>query len=219
MTRWGRVFRTDSLHELTVEDLQRLDRLGVAVICDLRSPGEVDERPGPRPYVHIELRSRRVADIDPAVVRSRADGQRWLYEDYRAMLDTGATTFARIFAELASTAGRPAVFHCWGGKDRTGLTATLLLTALGVNRDVVLDDNELTSQYRGVEHTPEVLDLFVSLGMTRAAAEGLLSTPRWAMAGVLDRLDTVYGGIENYLARQARMSVEQLARLRAELTL
>jgi hypothetical protein len=121
--RWGRVFRSDSLHYMTTDDVEHLDLLAVGVICDLRSIGEIADAPGPRPHVHVELPSRRVGDTDPSVLRDRADGERWLFEDYCGMLDDGAAVFARTFRELAGTGDRPGVFHCWGGKDRTGMTA------------------------------------------------------------------------------------------------
>jgi protein-tyrosine phosphatase len=218
VTRWGRVFRSDSLHDLTPEDLERLDDLGVGVICDLRRAGEIDDAPGPRPHIHVELPSRTLGDTDPATLRLRADGERWLFEDYRGMLDHGAIVFVRTFSEVARTGERPAVFHCWGGKDRTGMTAALLLCALGVERNTILDDYQLTSRYRGVDQTPEVVDLFVSTGMTRAAAEGLLSTPRWTMAAALDHLQAACGGIDRYLCRQGGMTPAALAHLRATLT-
>ena len=39
-------------------------------------------------------------------------------------------------------------FHCHGGKDRTGVVAAVLLLALGVDRETVLDDYEATRRYR-----------------------------------------------------------------------
>jgi hypothetical protein len=62
-----------------------------------------------------------------------------------------------------------------------------------------LDDYELTSRYSGPERIPHVVDLFVAGGIAPEAAIAMLSTPRWAMEGALDRLDSTYGGIESYL--------------------
>ena len=107
--------------------------------------------------------------------------------------------------------------HRTGGEGRTGLTVALLLTCLGVDRETVLDDYELTSRYRGAEHVPAVVELFVSAGIARAAAEGMLSTPRWAMAAALERLDDDHGGVEPYLRGPGRMAERSIERLRARL--
>ncbi len=128
------------------------------------------------------------------------------------MLERAGPVFGRLFSELAYGSG-PAVFHCTGGKDRTGLTAALLLSCLGVARQKVLDDYELTSRYRVAEHVPAVVELFVAKGIARPAAEGMLHAPRWAMAEALELLDTEYGGIRSYLVMQGGMTESSLAAL------
>jgi protein-tyrosine phosphatase len=40
----------------------------------------------------------------------------------------------------------PAVEHCTSGKDRTGVFSAILLSSLGVHRDVVMQDYSLTNQ-------------------------------------------------------------------------
>jgi protein-tyrosine phosphatase len=44
----------------------------------------------------------------------------------------------------------PLVFHCAGGKDRTGTLAALILTALGVPEQTVIADYMLTNRYLDV---------------------------------------------------------------------
>jgi protein-tyrosine phosphatase len=40
-TRWGRLFRSDTLHELTAEDVEILRGLGLVTVVDLRTPREL----------------------------------------------------------------------------------------------------------------------------------------------------------------------------------
>jgi protein-tyrosine phosphatase len=61
------------------------------------------------------------------------------------MLDVAGPMFGRLFAEFAES-DSSVMFHCMGGKDRTGMTAALLLGCLGVDRQTVLDGYELTSR-------------------------------------------------------------------------
>ncbi len=97
------------------------------------------------------------------------------------------------------------------------MTAALLLICLGVDRGSVLDDYELTSRYSGSDQIPHVVDLFVSGGIAREAALGILSAPRWAMENALDRLDTTYGGIETYLCGLGGMQQKTIDLLRSRL--
>ena len=81
--------------------------------------------------------------------------------------------------------------------------------------ETVLDDYELTGRFQAAEHVPDVVDIIVGLGVTRPAAEGMLSSPRWAMADALQLLDSDYGGIETYLRGPAGMTDATLADLRS----
>lgn len=218
VTRWRVVYRSDSLHRLTPDDLPAFDALNIRAIYDLRRADELASFPGPREYVHLALPSRDPrAKGEDARLTSRMDGERWLVADYLGMIANGAACFGDLFSRLADPGRVPAVIHCLGGKDRTGLTIALLLTALGVEREVVLDDYQLTNDYCGVAHLPDVVELFIGSGAAREAAEALLTAPRWAMAKALDDLDGRYGGIESYLLGPGTMSPAALHALTAAL--
>jgi protein-tyrosine phosphatase len=213
---WGRVFRSDSPHNFTAADLEFFDALGIHRIYDLRRAAERDADPGPRPCIHRELPCRPIFATETNNLRDRGDGEHWLFEDYCEMLDVAAPVFGYLFSQIADCEGS-VMFHCMGGKDRTGLTAALLLSCLGVDRQDVLDDYELTSRYSGPDQIPHVVDLFVSEGIARDVAIGILSTPRWAMQTALDRLDSIYGGIEAYLCALGGMDQRTIESLRSRL--
>jgi protein-tyrosine phosphatase len=110
------------------------------------------------------------------------------------------------------------VFHCHAGKDRTGVVAALLLEALGVDREAVLDDYELTSRYRSrAQQDPTFRRLVEQFAMAPAAAAGVLNTPRWAMEEALDHLDREHGGIDQYLTGPAKMRPSDVEALRTRL--
>ena len=215
-TLWGRIFRSDSPHNFTAADLEVFDALDIRVIYDLRRDAERDADPGPRPSLHRELPSGPVFATDVNTLRDRGDGEHWLFGDYCRMLEVAGPVFGDLFSQFADCPG-PMMFHCMGGKDRTGMAAALLLSCLGVDRESVLDDYQLTSRYSGPELIPHVVDLFVSEGIAREAAIGILSTPRWAMENALDRIDSTYGGIEAYLCGHGGMDQRTIESLRSRL--
>ena len=62
--------------------------------------------------------------------------------------ETGKRAFADFFRILlAADPDRAVLWHCTSGKDRTGLAAMLLLTAFGVDEDVIIDDYLITNTY------------------------------------------------------------------------
>src|SRR5271166_4534793 len=42
ITRWGRLFRSDTLHALTLSDVQVLRGIGLSTVIDLRRPTELE---------------------------------------------------------------------------------------------------------------------------------------------------------------------------------
>lgn len=215
-TRWRTVYRSDSLHFLTEADLAVFDALAVKAIYDLRADREVETSPGPREYVRLALPSGDLVSWPKDELQTREDGEKWLAADYLNMVTTAGPVFGELFTRLAADQSYPSVVHCLAGKDRTGMSIALLLTALGVDRDTVLDDYELTSGYHA-PRIPEVVGALSEIGLGRPAVEALMSTPRWAMDRALQAVDEAHGGIDRYLLGPAGMSPQALAALRANL--
>jgi protein-tyrosine phosphatase len=213
--RWGRVFRSDALHGMTERDHAMYNGLGVRAVYDLRGDVEVAERPNPMPSRHLALLSRPAtsdARVDFAGTTS-ADGERVLASIYVGHIDHAAATIGALFSGLAEPEGLPAVFHCHAGKDRTGIVAALLLEALGVERETILDDYELTARYRLRAQQDQSFERLIKIGLAPEAAAGVLTAPRWAMASALAHLDREYGNIRLYLTGPAGMNESDLRHL------
>ncbi|GAA4856440.1 tyrosine-protein phosphatase [Kitasatospora terrestris] len=74
--------------------------------------------------------------------------------------------FATVIRLLAEPDGTPLLFHCSAGKDRTGWTAALVLTALGVDRDTVFEDYLLTNE-RSAAIVEQIVDTFYTRGLMK----------------------------------------------------
>lgn len=219
-TRWGRLFRADSLHKLAGPDRAAFDRLGVRSVVDLRGEREHEEHPNPFGHaVRLPVRGRpsltgQDAPDRPVPDGRATDGGQVLRDLYVGMLEHSPRYFHEFFATLLRPDGLPAVFHCHAGKDRTGVVAALTLLAVGVSHDDVLDDYELTHRFWHAGNQTEAYERLLSRGMAPEVAAGLLGAPRWAMADTLETLDGTYGGIERYLTGTVGLSGGQLDRLR-----
>ncbi len=215
-TRWGQVFRADALHKLTADDLEAFAELGVRTVFDLRGDVERDEFPGPVPSRHVPISGRPVGVVapPPPAETFAADGEQLLRDMYVGILEHSATNVATVLRGLADPDAVPAVFHCHGGKDRTGVVAAVLLLALGVDRETVLDDYEATRRYRRLEDQQDSLASLLANGVSPEAAAAVLGTPRWAMAAAVDAVDEVYGGVDRYLREVAGLTDAEVAALR-----
>ena len=219
VTRWGRVFRADALHKLTADDLDAFHELGVTTVYDLRGDAERADFPGPVPSRHLSIvgRPRDVVPPPPPPEMTVRDGEELLRDTYVGALTHSAIEIGAVMRGLADRGLTPAVFHCHGGKDRTGVVAAVLLLALGVDRDTVLDDYEATSLYRFPEDQHDSLANMLQAGISPEAAAGVLGTPRWAMAEAVDLLLGFPDGVGGFLTGPAGMQLGELAALRKHL--
>ncbi|MFQ5477025.1 MAG: tyrosine-protein phosphatase [Candidatus Binatia bacterium] len=198
--RRGLVYRSDALHRLEPGDIKILDGLGIKKVFDLRSSVELERdglgefaRLGGR-HVHVPLISVSLSPFDPEVNWRQLN----LQDRYLEMLESGGDAIRRILLEIAAPDFAPLVFHCTGGKDRTGVVAAVLLRALGVSEDDVLADYSLSERYlKPVIHRYRAV--LKAGGLDDDAIDYLTRSPPERMARTLAELDRRWGSVESYL--------------------
>ncbi|WP_370680162.1 tyrosine-protein phosphatase [Comamonas sp. GB3 AK4-5] len=220
--RWRQLYRSDHLADLSAQDLQALQTLGVVRAVDFRG---VDERAA-HGYQWPGL-DQHVLSIEPTVVQRALalvqQGHRLTAEEtvvlmqdtYRSFVIDNAGRFVSLFRMLLDS-DQPLVFHCTAGKDRTGWAAALILLALGVSREVVEQDYLLTNQLyrrpvelasRAAQTVPqEILDVLWRVQMPFLDSAFALAEER-------------YGTMDRYLTEALGMDAaarEKLARMYLE---
>ena len=218
-TRWGLVYRSGSLHNLTEGDLAAFGRLGVRGVFDLRGGTERDLQPNPVPSVHLPVLDELAGEEGLDIVRAKSleEAVAAVEKIYIGMLSRRAAVYGQLLKSLADQANLPAVFHCTAGKDRTGIAAALVLGALGVDRATVLYDYELTGEV-GATDAAALRVALEAAGMAPEAADVVLGAPATPMEHALEELDRRYGGTEAYLLGPAGMGARDIERLREALT-
>lgn len=139
--RRGRVYRSDALHRLTARDVAQLrDGIGIRTVIDLRSTPERRAEP------HGAIAAAPVRVHHLPLFDGERSGERppmTLDQTYFALLGVAREPIARIVRLIADDPA-PALFHCAAGKDRTGLVAAVLLGAVGVAEQDVIEDYAAT---------------------------------------------------------------------------
>jgi protein-tyrosine phosphatase len=157
--RRGLLFRSGSLAHLSEEAQLGFAELGVGLICDLRRPEEQHEEPTPFPP-HAPRRLE--IPIDPgSAIAMRAELGRaalalqerieFMVSINRELARDHADDYARMFEGLLGLESGGFLVHCAAGKDRTGFACALILHALGVPEQTVLEDYLLTNQIMDFE--------------------------------------------------------------------
>ena len=184
------VFRSDHLSRLTLDDQQTLQNLQFKVVCDLRTQREQERAPDILPQdgsIHLLSLPVQANNFDPATVMTRlqAGDDAWLTMDffidlYRRYLDDFGPIWGKVLRLISRSENLPLVFHCTGGKDRTGICAALLLATLGVPDESILSDHALSNSCNA-ERLQPIYARFAEIGISpdRAAPylEGTGRTP------------------------------------------
>ncbi len=193
--RFGRVYRSDSLHGLTPRDLDRLEsELRIRTVVDLRTPGERAAEPS-RGLGALPLRDLHLPlyDGNEGGGRNRA---MTLDELYFLLLRHRGDRIARVLETLAASDGA-AVFHCAAGKDRTGVVAAALLGLLGVDDDAIVADYVLTQE--GLRDIVARLHASASYReMLEVLPADTLHAEAATMRGLLARVREEWGGFEGW---------------------
>ncbi|MFD9794139.1 tyrosine-protein phosphatase [Streptomyces sp. NPDC059070] len=164
-TRWGVLYRAETLSKLPPEGVGALAGLGLGSVIDLRTAPEAQADGADRLPAGVTSVVQPVDDTSlfafiGMVVRSKdpvyqeqqlGGGKAEARMDalYRAFVTNAANRAALGAAiRVVANAKEPTLFHCSSGKDRTGVLADTILRAVGVPAGTSEGDYLLSNQLR-----------------------------------------------------------------------
>ena len=231
--RERRLFRSELLLELSERDLQTLASLDIGLVCDLRSPSErrraSNQWPADKTYklIALDLGGELAAVqpdkwnqklVDPAF--DEAAAHRALIDNYRRMPGSYHGDLRALFEHLSEPGAGPVLVHCAAGKDRTGFVSALLLWALGVSREHILDDYLQTRGRFSLERMQRVRAMLshkVEPAHSEAPLRVLSSVHPDYLEAAFDAVAKDYGSIERYLEQRCELTPARREALRTAL--
>ncbi len=118
-----------------------------------------------------------------------------MFERYLMMLDGRPEAFRAIFDALAESDGG-IVFHCYAGKDRTGLVAAMLLSIAGVRDEAIATDFAETDAQLAARYLEWIQ---AAAPERRSEMREEFRCPPERILGVLEHLNSKWGGVAAYL--------------------
>lgn len=203
----GMLFRSGMMSMLTEADEAHLAGLGIATVCDLRRPGERRRDPTrwcePAGVLYWTRDYDESSGVLGELLRGAlptADGVRAsMIEVYRELLVDHAASYRFLFQRLAE-GHVPLLFNCSAGKDRTGVAAALILSALGVPRETIYEDYLLTNRYADFSRIVGRDEADPYRHIDAAVLAPLLAADADYLDTAFDSLDRDHGGVDAYLA-------------------
>jgi protein-tyrosine phosphatase len=178
-TPFGVFFRSENLSAVTPIGWQQLAECGVRTVIDLRGPNEDSAYPTTYP----DRLTRICVDLDGLSnsdfwAEYRADGRFGTALYYLPHLTAMPMRMGAVLQGIADAPTGGVLFHCMGGRDRTGMVAMVLLAAAQVRPEEILDDYlatvgsaQLLAQTTGRSNAePAIEELCRSFGSSTAGA-------------------------------------------------
>ncbi|WP_407892407.1 tyrosine-protein phosphatase [Lacticaseibacillus sp. N501-2] len=230
--RYHKLIRSGRLNELSDRDQRYLADYGVRVDVDFRSPQEQSDQPDRLPQgAAYHFDPVFPTDETKASVKVEALRRQALAKDplggFRNMVNTYADivtlpsaqkAYREFFDLLLANEGDGALlFHCSAGKDRTGMGAVYLLTALGVDPITIRRDYLASNLYLAEES-----ERMVNEARQTGAGPAFIASTR-SLGGVSNEyLDSAlmtinghYGSLDHYLTDVLKVTAAQRRDIRA----
>ena len=233
------ILRTGTLFTAAADARRKLsEHYRVSDIIDLRMDKEAEAMPEPHiegaGYHHLSVLNdlpvskedfelyKRFLATDDIVLKYKTMYEMGIDIDmgqnYRTMVfsDEGKAGYKKFFEILLNKPENAAVlFHCTQGKDRTGVGAILLLSALGAGKETIMADYMLTntaygtllgkirSELEAANAGKEVIDFAI---MLEGVSEGFIEP-------ILEVINREYGSVQGYLKSELGLTGADFKRL------
>ncbi|MEV4735595.1 MULTISPECIES: tyrosine-protein phosphatase [unclassified Microbacterium] len=199
--RSGVLLRSGQLSGATTAGADAL-RHAVAHIVDLRDGEEVAAEPS-----GIEGPETTHLPLFLGSVRSFFESDTSLDDLYLHLLEESGDRLAAAIRVIA--AGEPTLVHCTVGKDRTGVTVALALSAVGADREAVVADYALTESQLPPERSRRIAAYLQAQHPEAVHAVALATqSPAAVMRALLDAVDERWGSAREYLRAQGMTEPE-----------
>jgi protein-tyrosine phosphatase len=225
----GILYRSDQLSEVTDAGLELMTELRIAHLFDFRLQSERERQPSRLPNgARIELLS--IGDLGPieamiekipAMLTGRIpmEPATWWDDNYLDMVERAQGMFAALVRSLTEPSlylqlesrNASAMYHCTGGKDRTGLATALMLQVVGVDEAAIVDDFLSTNIQRTTRRLPNWLPTLAEAGIAVGDALPIIGVTRSAITAALRDVDRRGGAAEYFI--NAGVSPAELQRL------
>lgn len=220
--KWGMLFRSDKLSDISKTDQAYLQNLGIKKIIDFRSKEEKAEDPDiiPKGISYIEM----PISVDGAM-RSKIEAvlkgetnkevKSFLIDANKEFVSDYIEVYENFLRGLIDDEG-PILFHCTAGKDRAGFAAAITLIALGVSKEDVIKDYMKTNQFtkKRIEEIIKQIELMTLYQTDAEILRPLLGVEREYIETAFHTAEEEYGSIENFIKNGLNISDEDIKKLR-----
>ena len=226
--RWGRLYRSGHSSALTDPDRQQLEALDIRLCCDFRRDEERAMEPNGLPasitIAGLSLTPGSAISFYQRIASGDARPQDmvdFMVAINRDFVNNNTEPFRRMFEHLLAHEEGAFMINCAAGKDRTGFGAAMILSALGVDEDTVVEDYALSMTYFPIQRELERVRLKYVPPGGRFDVELMMPMMEARVPYIRAALDEIrarHGSREAFLQSAFGLGERELQNLRDRLT-
>jgi protein-tyrosine phosphatase len=217
--KWGRIYRSADISRLTPDDLDTLRARSILTVVDLRGTEESSRAPDRlcpgTDYLLCPAGSDQNLSGWLKSISGMQSGGDSIMESYYANTEFLAARYKPLFEKLLKLSDdRALLFHCTAGKDRTGIGAALLLYALGIPEETILNDYLASDYYRAAENEKAVHSMVAAMKINENIARDMLAVKASYLQATFEAIRKKSGSVDRYLSEELGLDQPSLQSLR-----
>lgn len=213
----GKIYRSGELSILSKSDEDKLlNDIKMSTIVDFRDKIEIKKAPDREfesiSYYNIDIMDSK-DDEAPSfdkflgVKENPHNIMKNIYKDI-ILSEYSQNAYIKFFDLLKNTNNAPLVFHCFAGKDRTGLAAAYILSLLDVDRETIYRDYLKTNDFRR-DANNNILSELKNEGISQddlKYMETMLYVDKSYLDTAYETIEKNFGNMDNYLKTALNIS-------------
>ncbi|RFM26149.1 tyrosine-protein phosphatase [Deminuibacter soli] len=215
--KWNKLYRSADIGHLTDSDVDTLTNRHIKQVVDFRGVKESQQSPDRLPkgtaYMLMPAGSDSLPDAKQMMALIKAGS--FLPEFYGNPQYLGAR-YKGFFSMLLTMPNDEALlYHCTGGRDRTGMATALLLYVLGVPMKTIEADFTASNAYL------ESMNQSMYQGMVQATGTDLETIKKSfelrpeLLHAMFAGIEKKYGSVSNFMQTELNVGPKQIAELKA----
>jgi protein-tyrosine phosphatase len=223
--RWGKLYRSDDLSNLTKSDWNYWKNVGIRTVIDFREPEALERKPDNLPQ-NNSPRVRHLSVYDTATTRKEYrqllqktqpdeyNTEQILVDNNELYVKQYTDSFALAIQEVL-VQDEPLLYHCSAGKDRTGFMSAMLLLTLGVPKETIMRDYMASNYYRQ-KRIRKRANLGPLIGINPYTSLPLLEVRPIYLETAFRTIEEQYGSLDNYIREGLGISEAEQEKFRQE---
>ncbi|CAM3618305.1 tyrosine-protein phosphatase [Elizabethkingia occulta] len=220
----GKIYRSDAIDKLSDRDLKTFKNRKISTVVDFRGVEEAKKAPDRLPdhtnYLLCPAGSNDLPNTQSIV--NMLKNKNFLFDMYgEGGLPYFGERYRPLFVKLLTLQPDEALlYHCTGGRDRTGMASALFLKILGVPQDIIENDYVASNFY--LAKNPTMKNMYAGLskmsGLSDAEIKQQMELRPELIRNFFNSINKKYGSIENFFQVEMGIGPNEIAILKKKYT-